>query len=159
MNNSDQITQLQDQMYQLQEQIEQLKQTEAEPKLPTMIDIPDREYSMGETPVTVEQYKYYCEQTNQEMPTQPLPHCPTNPVVNVTLYDARNYALWLSESTGKCYRLPDEDEFEHCCADHKEANPDIAVYAQKRIQPVKTKKPNKYGLYDILGCVWEWQES
>lgn len=144
----------------LQAQLEQLqKQIETEAKLPTMIDIPDRAYSVGETPVTVEQYEYYCIQTKQEMPIQPKPRSPTNPVVNVTFHDAQKYASWLSEYTGENYKLPTEDEFEHYCGDHKEANPDIAVYDQKELQPVKTKQPNKYGLYDVLGCVWEWQES
>lgn len=149
-----------DQIKCLQYQIDLLKQQENnEPKLPTMIDISDRAYSVGETPVTVEQYKYYCEQTSQEMPTQPKPWLPTNPVVNVTFYEAQKYAAWLSEYTGESYSLPTEDEFEHCCADHKEANPDIAVYCQEEVQPVKTKQPNQYGLYDMLGCVWEWQDS
>lgn len=149
------------------EQIEYLRaelnkleqQIDKEPRLPTMIGIPDRAYSVGETPVTVAEYEFYCGKTNQAMPVQPEPHCPTNPVVNVTFYEAQKYATWLSKYRGNDYKLLTEDEFEHCCADHNEAQPDIATYDQKEIQPVRAKKPNKYGLYDMLGCVWEWQES
>lgn len=153
MNIPEQIEYLRAELAKLEQHVDH------ESKLPAMVNIPDRAYSVGETPVTVAQYEYYCAQTGQKMPKQPGPHSPTNPVVNVTFHEAQHYATWLSEQTGEDYRLPTEDEFEHCCADHTEANPDIAVYNRNSIKPVKTKKPNRYGLYDMLGCVWEWQES
>lgn len=153
MNIHEQIECLQAQLAQLQQQADN------QPKLPTTVKIPNRAYSVGEAPITVEQYEYYCQQTQQVMPGQPKPHNPNNPVVNVSFYDAQKYVTWLSKHTGDSYSLLTEDEFEHCCADHQEANSDIAVYNQSKIQPVKTKKPNKLGLYDMLGCVWEWQGS
>lgn len=120
-----------------------------------LIQIPNRNYSLSETPITVAQYGRFCKKTGETVQNQPEPQHPDNPVTQVTWYDAVNYCNWLGEK----YRLPTEDEFEHCCGDHINATEDIAVFAQEHIKPVKTKQPNKYGLYDMLGCVWEWQNS
>ncbi len=35
------------------------------------------------------------------------------PVMHVSIRDAENYASWLSEQTGRSYRLPSEAEFEY----------------------------------------------
>lgn len=126
---------------------------------PIMIKIPDRSYEVSETPITVAQFRTFCEATNREFPIQPNESKDNYPVVNVSWHDAMEYCEWLSEVTGDSYDLPTEDEFEHFCGDHTEANEEIAVYSQTSIQPVKTKKPNKYGLYDVLGLVWEWSKS
>ncbi len=37
---------------------------------------------------------------------------PNQPVVGVSWYEAEAYANWLSEVTGKQYRLPTEEEWE-----------------------------------------------
>ncbi|WP_295521188.1 formylglycine-generating enzyme family protein [uncultured Stenotrophomonas sp.] len=36
-----------------------------------------------------------------------------SPVMHVSVRDAENYAMWLSEQTGRSYRLPSEAEFEY----------------------------------------------
>jgi formylglycine-generating enzyme required for sulfatase activity len=143
---------------------------EPEPEIPTeedpwkfeepeFISIPNRNYSIQETPVTVRDYEIYCHETGKEMPAQPEPVRPDNPVTCIDWHAAKEYATWLGSKTGSVYRLPTEDEFEHFAGDHVEGNHEIAVFNQNNIQPVRTKKPNKYGLYDVLGCVWEWQET
>jgi formylglycine-generating enzyme required for sulfatase activity len=62
------------------------------------------------------------------------------------------------------YRLPTEAEWEHACragTDGARYGPleDIAWYrlnSRERIHDVGGKEPNAWGLYDMLGNVWEW---
>jgi formylglycine-generating enzyme required for sulfatase activity len=84
------------------------------------------------------------------------------PAISMTQHAANKYAEWLSAKTGQFYRLPTEAEWEYACkAGGKPAGPlsDIAWYADNstgKYQKVGTKKPNAWGLYDMLGNVSEW---
>lgn len=130
------------------------------PAFPEFIQLPDRCYSVAKTPITVAQYRNYCEETNESLPPQPQPKHENNPIVNVSWDAAINYCNWLSsKSKDTIFRLPTEDEFEHFCGDHQEGNSHIAVYEERQITKVATKEPNNYGLYDTLGLVWEWQQN
>ena len=96
------------------------------------------------------------------------------PVINVSWYDALSYVSWLSRETGKNYRLPSETEWEYAgragspaafswgtSVGSNNANCDGCGggWDNSWTAPVGSFAPNRYGLHDIHGNVWEWVED
>lgn len=95
-----------------------------------------------------------------------------HPVVLVSYDDALAYCSWLSGVIGRSVRLPREAEWEKAARGGvegrrypwgNEINPSQANYlpdkASKRrhgTRPTGTYQANGFGLYDVVGNVWEW---
>jgi formylglycine-generating enzyme required for sulfatase activity len=96
------------------------------------------------------------------------------PVINVSWNDAQAYIQWLSRKTGNAYRLPTAEEWEMAAragtttnyywgndVGRNNANCDGcgSEWDNRKTAPVGSFKPNAFGLYDMMGNVWQWTDS
>jgi formylglycine-generating enzyme required for sulfatase activity len=96
------------------------------------------------------------------------------PVINVSWSDTQEYVAWLSKKTGKDYRLLSEAEWEYVARagtttryfwgdDIGKGNANCngcgSQWDLQQTAPMGSLKPNAFGLYDMLGNVWEWVED
>ncbi|MES1981418.1 MAG: SUMF1/EgtB/PvdO family nonheme iron enzyme [Pseudomonadota bacterium] len=96
------------------------------------------------------------------------------PVIFVSWQDASAYAVWLSEKTGKSYRLPSEAEWEFAARagtateyywgnEIGSNNANCAGCGSRwdgeQTAPAGNFAANGYGLHDMLGNVWQWTNS
>lgn len=93
------------------------------------------------------------------------------PVVSVSWFMAQRFVEEINKMDARYfYRLPTEAEWEYVAKDGvNELRPvaideleDYAWFINNSTdipQPVATRKPNRFGVYDMLGNVWEWTQD
>ncbi len=95
-----------------------------------------------------------------------------HPVVLVTCDEAMAYCRWLSEELARAFRLPAEAEWGRAArggidglrypwgndvdATHCNFLSDPTAKNRRGTKPTGTYPPNTFGLYDMIGNVWEW---
>jgi len=117
---------------------------------------------LGQTEVTVGAYKRFVGATGRQMPDSPTFNSrwanANMPIVKMTWNDAHDYCAWAGG------RLPTEAEWEYAArAGNMQPVYDdldrIAWYisnSSAQSHDVAQKRANEFGLYDMLGNVWEW---
>jgi formylglycine-generating enzyme required for sulfatase activity len=124
------------------------------------------QFAMGKYEVTFAEYDKFADATGREKPDDEGWGRGNLPVMNVTWYDATAYAEWLSNQTGKQYRLPTEAEWEYAARAGTETkywwgneiDKSKANYNRNlgKTSPVGSYAANQFGLYDTSGNLWEW---
>ncbi|NNM24377.1 MAG: SUMF1/EgtB/PvdO family nonheme iron enzyme [Phycisphaerales bacterium] len=82
--------------------------------------------------------------------------------ISLSFRGADHFCQWLAAKTGRRYRLPTEAEWRHLCAqsgitpETLDAHAWYEGNAEWTPHPVKQKKPDALGLYDLVGNVREW---
>ena len=126
--------------------------------------------AIGKFPVTFDEYDHFCAATAYDKPEDQGWGRGRRPVINVSWDDAKAYCAWLSQVTGKPYRLPSEAEWEYACragtttryAWGDKVTPEKTNYAESKLgktTEVGAYPPNPWGLHDMHGNVWEWCED
>jgi formylglycine-generating enzyme required for sulfatase activity len=154
-------------------------------------------FYIGKTEVTWDEFDYWAlckgmpaKESIEEISNQLRPSAPHDlgkvyrgwgrdgqPVVGVSRLSAELYCKWLSEQTGKTYRLPTPDEWDRAFEmggddlsatlesdelekrawfDENALAVDDEGFDQERAMPVGQLSPNELGIHDMLGNASEW---
>lgn len=146
------------------------------PDCPEIVPIPGNKFAIGKFAVTFKEWDA-CVADGDCGGYQPADNGwgrGNRPVINVSWNDAQNYIQWLSRKTGKTYRLPSEQEWEIAARagttsdyywgddigrNHANCDGCGSEWDNKKTAPVGSFKPNAFGLYDMMGNVWQWTDT
>lgn len=140
----------------------------------------NKPFAISKYEITFNDYEIFAQTTNRSIPDDNRWGRGNRPVINVSFEDARAYAKWLSETTGKKYRLPTEAEWEYVARaetnslfwwgdEVKDAagrancrrgcNSKFSGLFGAKTAPVGSYPANAFGVFDTAGNVAEWVED
>ena len=136
---------------------------------PLMVVIPgggevQKPYAIGKYEISVGDYSKYCALTGKCKPVLDKDKF-DEPQTDITIQDAEDYVKWLSERTGKHYRLPTPAEWEYAAnADGQQPRKDFNCRVALGDKVIKGTGPvsvvsgqaNGWGLKNYIGNVQEW---
>ena len=136
---------------------------------PLMVVVPDGEgmdasFAISKYEVSISDWSKYCILSGTCQPIKDKA-IKNDPITNVSLEQVEAYTSWLSERTGKTYRLPTNTEWEYAAnAAGKQPKKDYncQVKVQEKlikgtgVVSVKAGKSNGWGLKNYVGNVQEW---
>jgi formylglycine-generating enzyme required for sulfatase activity len=126
-------------------------------------------FSISKFAITNPEYRDFVEKTGADVPMKlddPEFNADNQPVVGISWLDSVAYCKWLQEATGKAYHLPTDAQYEYAARGGSEGtrypwgdelDPSRASYGSRTApEPVDQYPPNGYGVYDMVGGLWEW---
>ena len=139
----------------------------------TKITISD--FLIGKYPITNQEYDAFLKDTGYHFPItwengKYPEHLADYPVVNISWHDANEYCKWLSQKTGKSYRLPSEAEWEYAARGTNNVRYpwgndwDSSLCNSMEGEKGRTTFVGRYstkgdswaGCADMAGNIWEW---
>ena len=127
-------------------------------------------FAIGRYPVTFGEYDRFCQAKRRKKPQDEGWGRGRRPVMNVSCDNAQAYIAWLTQESGRAYRLPSDAEWEYACrADtttptrsatrSRPITPITPIPDYARTSEVGANPVNPWGLHDMHGNVWEWIED
>lgn len=137
-------------------------------------------FAISRFEITFADFAKFAQATGRALPDDENWGRDNRPVINVSWNDAQAYVQWLSEATGKRYRLPSESEWEYAARAgtqttfwwgeagagaeglancRRGCNSEYTGLFFSKSAPVGSYPANDFGLHDTAGNVAEWTQD
>jgi formylglycine-generating enzyme required for sulfatase activity len=136
----------------------------------------DYDFAVSKYPITRDEFAQFVSETKYDAglgwQNPGVAQSGRHPVVNISWDNAKAYMAWLSDKTGRTYRLLSESEYEYAeragtttaywwgdRADQLCSHANGGGCGHNGTIPVGSYPPNGFGLYDMAGNAWDWTDD
>lgn len=134
---------------------------------PEMVVIPAKpgsemgKFAISRTELQIRDYNLFCEQGGCDA----LPGVGNLPATSISFEQANLYVAWISDQSGKSYRMPGVEEWLHAATTNKSEAIDDNINCSVDSRGVRlgenllnalSGRPNSWGLYNYVGNAREW---